>query len=58
MKFTNQADLSGNKIVNLANGTSPQDAVTKAQLDAAVNGYSWKSPVRAATTANVTLCHR
>lgn len=55
MKITNTLDASGNKIVGLANGTDPQDAVTKAQLDSAVQGWKWKDPVRAATTANITL---
>lgn len=55
MKITNNLDASGNRIVNLADGVSPQDAVTKAQLDAAVQGYKWKEPSRAATTANITL---
>lgn len=55
MKFTNTIDANGFKVTGLADGTNPQDAVTKAQLDAAVQGYSWKAPVRAATTANVTL---
>ena len=55
MKITNTFDANGNKLVNLADGTNPQDAVTKAQLDAAVQGYKWKDPVRAATTANITL---
>ncbi len=55
MKITNNLDASGNRIVNMADGVSPQDAVTKAQLDAAVQGYKWKEPARAATTANITL---
>lgn len=55
MKITNNLDASGNRIVNLADGVSAQDAVTKAQLDAAVQGYKWKEPARAATTANITL---
>ncbi|KQO23502.1 hypothetical protein [Acidovorax sp. Leaf78] len=55
MKITNNLDANGNKIVNMGDGTSPQDAVTKAQLDAAVQGWKWKEPVRAATTANITL---
>lgn len=55
MRITNTLDASGNKIVNLTDGTNPQDAVTKAQLDAAVQGFKWKEPVRAATTANITL---
>lgn len=55
MKFANTADLAGNKAVNLADATNPQDAVTKAQLDAAVQGLKWKEPVRCATTANIVL---
>lgn len=55
MKFTNVLDANGFKIINQADGTNPQDSVTLAQLNAAVQGYSWKSPVRAASTANLTL---
>lgn len=55
MKITNTLDANGNKISNLADGTSPQDAVTKAQLDAQAQGFKWKEPVRAATVANITL---
>lgn len=55
MKITNNLDASGNRAINLADAVNPQDAVTKAQLDAAVQGYKWKEPARAATTANITL---
>lgn len=55
MKSTNILDMSGFKVANLADATNPQDAVTKAQLDAAVQGWKWKEPVRAASTANITL---
>lgn len=55
MKITNTFDANGFKISNLQDGISAQDAVTKAQLDAAVQGWKWKEPVRAATTANITL---
>lgn len=55
MKITNTFDANGFKIINLADATNPQDAVTKAQLDAAVQGWKWKEPVRAATTAAITL---
>lgn len=40
MKFTNTIDANGFKVTGMADGTNPQDAVTKAQLDAAVQGYS------------------
>lgn len=48
-------DMSGNAINNLPDATLPQQPATKAQLDAAVAGLKWKEPVRAATTANITL---
>jgi len=54
-KLLTGADLSNQKIINLADGTSPTDAVTKQQLDAAVRGLDWKQSVRAASTTNVTL---
>jgi phage-related tail fiber protein len=55
MKITNTLDANGFKVINAADGTNPQDYATLAQLNAAVQGYSWKSPVRAGTTANITL---
>lgn len=54
-KLLTGADLSGQRIQNMADGTGPADAVTKAQLDNAVAGLAWKAPVRVATTANGTL---
>lgn len=42
MKFTNTVDLTGNWLINLKDAVNPQDAVTYAQLQAAVQGYSWK----------------
>lgn len=55
MKFTNNADLAGFKILNLPDATSAQEPVTLAQMQAAMRGWKWKDPVRAATTANITL---
>lgn len=55
MKTTNHLNLDGFRVQNLADATGPQDAVSKAQLDAAVQGWKWKEPVRAASTANITL---
>lgn len=43
------------KIINLVNGTNPQDAATVGQLNAAIEGLSAKDNVRAASTGNVTL---
>ena len=54
-KVLNGLDLGSQKITNLADGTSPADAVTKAQLDAIARGLDWKNSVKAATTANLTL---
>lgn len=55
MKITNIFDANGNRLTNLQDAVNPQDAVTKAQLDAQAQGFKWKEPVRAATTANITL---
>lgn len=55
MKITNILDANGYRIINQADAIAAQDSVTKAQLDAAVLGLKWKEPVRAATTANITL---
>jgi hypothetical protein len=54
-KFLSGIDVVSQKIVNLADGTNPSDAVNKAQLDSALAGQSWKQPVKAATTANGAL---
>ena len=50
----NGLDLVSQKIINLADGTNPADAVTKAQLDAIARGLDWKNSVKAATTGNIT----
>ena len=55
MKITNALDANGFKVTNLADPTAAQDAVTKAYADALAQGYKWKEPARAATTANITL---
>lgn len=47
--------MNSQKITGLLDGTSAQDAVSKAQLDAAVAGLKWKTAVRAATSAAGTL---
>ena len=55
MKITNVLDANSFKIIGLADPTNAQDAVTKAYADALAQGYKWKEPVRAASTANLTL---
>jgi len=54
-KVLNGLDLGSQKIVNLADGSNPADAVTKAQLDAIARGLDWKNSVKAASTTNLTL---
>lgn len=54
-KLLTGADLSSQKIINLADGTNPNDAVNYNQLQAAIKGLVWKQKVKAATTANITL---
>jgi hypothetical protein len=48
-------NINSQRLTNVANGTAANDAVNLSQLQAAVNGTDWKSSVRAATTANITL---
>lgn len=43
------------KISGLQDGTNPQDAVTVAQLNSAVEGLAWKDSCRVATQSNVTI---
>ena len=45
---------SGN-ITGLSAPFNSSDAATKAYVDAAINGFSWKNAVACATTANITL---
>jgi hypothetical protein len=52
---TADLNLNTRKITGLADGTVATDAVTLGQLTGAVQGQTWKDPVRAATTANITL---
>lgn len=55
MKVMNGLDLQSQKITNLADPSSNADAANKQYVDNVARGLSWKAPVRAASTANVTL---
>lgn len=54
-KVGNGLDLQGQRIINQGDPTAPQDSATKAYVDNIAAGLAWKQPVRAATTANITL---
>lgn len=54
-KMLTGADLSGQKVINLADGSAASDAATFGQLAAAIRGLVWKPEVKAASTANLTL---
>jgi hypothetical protein len=52
---TTSVNLNNQKITNLLDPSSSQDAATKNYVDNAVQGLDAKSSVRAATTASITL---
>ena len=47
--------MLGNRIGSVADPIAGGDAATKNYVDNAINGTSWRAPVRVATTANITL---
>lgn len=55
MKVMNGLDLQAQKITNLADPSASADAANKQYVDNVARGLAWKAPVRAASTANLTL---
>ena len=55
MKVMNGLDLQSQNIANLADPSAATDAANKQYVDNVARGLSWKAPVRAASTANVSL---
>ena len=53
--FTGTVDFNSIKLTNVADPTNPQDAATKAYVDAAIQGFDLKEPVRAVAVANVDI---
>lgn len=54
-KVYNGLDLQAQRIQNIADPSSAQDAVSKTYVDNLLAGLTWKSSVRVATTTNGTL---
>lgn len=54
-EFRTGIDVVGQPIARVASPSNATDAANKGYVDAAVGGLAWKQPVRAASTANVTL---
>lgn len=52
---TGNVSMNSNKITNVTDPTSPQDAATKAYVDSTSAGIDAKASCRVATTANITL---
>jgi len=53
--MTGSINMGNNSITSLAAPSAAGDAATKSYVDAAINGLSWKQPVRVATTTAGTL---
>jgi hypothetical protein len=54
-KFMNGLDVQNQRIQNVGDPSSAQDAVTLAYLQNFLNGVRWKDAVRAASTGNLTI---
>jgi hypothetical protein len=54
-KILKSIDANGQRLTNMADGSSATDAVTLQQMQAFVRGLDWKESVRAASTGNLNL---
>lgn len=54
-KVMNGLDLTNQRIQNLGSPSTGTDAVNKTYVDNVAAGLSWKSPVRVASTGNITI---
>lgn len=54
-KVSNGLDLQNQRLVNLGDPAANTDAANKQYVDNVARGLSWKQPVRAASTGNVSL---
>lgn len=55
LKILTGVDNSNQRLINLADPSSPTDGATKQYVDLYINGISLKAPVRVTTTAAITL---
>jgi len=53
--MTGNLNMGGNSVLSVAAPTNDTDAANKAYVDSVAAGLSWKTAVKAATTANVDL---
>jgi len=53
--MTGDLSMTNNRITNVGAPVDSQDAANKVYVDNALQGISWKEPVKATTTENITL---
>lgn len=54
-KFLSGIDVASQKVVNMADGSSANDAATYGQMLALLHGLTWHNACEAASTANITI---